>query len=173
MKNNFANAITGLRASLTPFIFAYIVSSRSYLGLALYLVALYSDVVDGRVARKIGASSPEGAFYDVCADFLLVFSGVLGCVASGLLDLWVLGVIVLSFLQFIHGFGVRVVYDPFGRMFGVLSLLIVPLVLLLPSMSVLLVEYSVLFLGGCSFLARRLYLIYREDALEIDTFPKR
>ena len=162
MFRNAANIITGVRALLAPIIFTQIVQSRVGLSIILYILALLSDVIDGYVARRTGSASTEGAFFDACSDFLLVLSGAMGCIALRLLDPWILGVIVLMFAQFILGFGTRIIFDPFGKAFGIFTLVIIPAVLAAP-MIVSIVEFSVLFLGFGSFMGRRLYLMNRES----------
>jgi len=161
MFRNAANIITGVRALLAPIIFTQLIQSRVELSIILYLTALLTDVLDGYVARRTCSASPQGAFFDACSDFLLVLSGAMGCIALRLLDPWILSVIVLMFAQFILGFGSRIVFDPFGKAFGIFTLVIIPAILSVP-MIVSLVEYSILFLGFGSFIGRRLYLMNRE-----------
>lgn len=158
MKINLADVITGLRVLLTPVIFLSITSERIFLGFTLYLVALLSDIVDGYVARRTNTASPRGAFLDVCADFILAFMGVLGCAFLGKICFWCIGVIALMFAQFILGFGGRVVYDPFGKFFGIFTLVCTPFLLVGPGLLGYLVDSSILFLGLGSFIARRVYL---------------
>jgi phosphatidylglycerophosphate synthase len=158
LRINLADVITGLRVLLTPSIFLSITSERLQLGLSLYLVALLSDLVDGYFARRTGTASPRGAFLDVCADFILAFTGVLGCAVLGRICFWCIGVVTLMFAQFILGFGGRVVYDPFGKFFGVFTLVSTPFLLVGPVLMGYLVDYSILFLGIGSFIARRVYL---------------
>jgi phosphatidylglycerophosphate synthase len=156
IKSHLANIITGFRAVLIPFIYVSLTTARFHLCLSLYFIALFSDVLDGVVARRTGSSSLRSAFFDVCVDFLLAFSGSLGCAVLGLIDFWVPGVLVLVFLQFVVGFGRRrPVYDLVGKIFGLFSLLIVPLMLIFPSISSVHVESSILFLGGLSILGKR------------------
>jgi len=102
-----------------------------------------------------------GAFFDAGVDFLLVFSGILGCTMLGMFSYWVLCIILLVFLQFLVGFkNQKPVYDPIGKLFGIFSLLIVPLILIFPAMSVIHLESAIILLGGLSILGRRLYLYH-------------
>jgi len=155
MRPHLANILTGFRAALIPFIYVSITTARFQLCLLLYLAALFSDVLDGRVARLTSSASLRGALFDACVDFLLAFSGSLGCAVLGLIELWVPGVLVLVFLQFLVGFrSRRPVYDPIGKVFGIFTLLIVPLMLMFPFISSFHVESSVLILGGLSTLGK-------------------
>ena len=158
MKSQIANIITGFRALSTPLIFTFIASSGVNYAIIIYIVALVSDVLDGFVARKLSITSEFGALFDACADFLLVTTGVLGCIILNLTDFWVLGVIWLMFGQFILGYGKRVVYDPSGKAFGVFSILSVHVILIGPPFAVALIEYIILFLACGSFISRQLYL---------------
>ena len=155
IKPHLANILTGFRAALIPFIYVSLTTARFRLCLLLYLVALFSDVLDGRAARLTGSASLRGALFDACVDFLLAFSGSLGCAVLGLIRLWVPGVLFLVFLQFVVGFrSRRPVYDPIGKVFGIFTLLIVPIVLVFPSISSVYVPSSVLLLGGLSTLGK-------------------
>jgi len=155
IKPHLANILTGFRAALIPFIYTSLTTARFRLCLLLYLVALFSDVLDGKVARRTGSASLRGALFDAGVDFLLAFSGSLGCAVLGLIDLRVPGVLVLVFLQFVVGFrSRRPVYDPIGRVFGIFTLLMVPVMLMFPSISSFYVESSVLLLGGLSTLGK-------------------
>lgn len=159
MKLHLANMITGFRAMLIPFIYETLLTVYRPVCLLLYFIALFSDVLDGHVARQTGSASKEGAFFDAGVDFLLAFSGILGCAVLGLLNVWVLGVLVLVFLQFIIGLrSQKSVYDPIGKLFGIFSLLIVPITLMFPNMPIIYVELAIFVLGGFSILGRRLYL---------------
>lgn len=156
---NIPNILTGFRVLLTPFIYTYIILLQNHEAVFLYLIALFTDILDGYVARRTGTDSPMGAFFDVCADFLLLSSCALGLFVTGLFDPWVLGVIVLMFGQFILGFGDRIVYDPFGKAFGLFSLLSIPVILASPSL-VFWAKYCILLLGGGSLIGRRIYLMH-------------
>ena len=155
MRPHLANILTGFRAVLIPFIYVSLTTARFQLCLLLYLVALFSDVLDGKVARRMGSASLRGALFDAGVDFLLAFSGSLGCAVLGLIGLWVPGVLVLVFLQFVVVImSRRSVYDPIGKVFGLFTLLIVPIVLVFPSISSVYVESIVLLLGGLSTLGK-------------------
>ena len=158
LKINLADAITGLRVLLSPMIFFNIISDRVLPGLTLYLVALLSDLLDGYVARKTNTVSTSGAFFDVSADFLLAISGITSCIMLDRLNYLVLIVSILMFAQFIAGFGGRIVYDPFGKLFGIIILICTPFILVGPSFIGYLINSSILFLGLGSLVGRQMYL---------------
>jgi len=158
LKLRFADAITFLRVVLAPIIFMNIVTMRTTLSLALYVLALATDVLDGVVARGTNSASPSGAFIDILADFLLALSGLAGCMILGKISLRVIMVSLLVFAQFVVGHGRSIVYDPFGRLFGMFVILCTPFILMGPSFFGHLVDSSILFLGFLSLLGRFIYL---------------
>jgi len=158
LKLRFADVIAFLRVVLAPIIFVNIVITRTTLSLALYVLALVTDVLDGVVARGTNSASPSGAFIDVLADFLLAISGLAGCMIIGKISLRVIVVSLLVFAQFVAGHGRSIVYDPFGRLFGMLVILCTPFILMGPSFFGHLVDSSILFLGFLSLLGRFIYL---------------
>ena len=127
------------------------------LGFLLYLLALATDLLDGYIARITKTASASGAFLDVCADFLLAFSGVMGCMITGRLSVLVPVVSLFMFAQFITGYGGKVVYDPFGKRFGVFVLLCTPLDLYFPGACYFINSFVLLF-GLGSLIGRRIYL---------------
>ena len=65
-----ANIITGIRIVCSiSLLFVPVFSSGFY---ALYLIAGFSDMIDGLVARKTGTVSEFGSKFDTAADFVLV-----------------------------------------------------------------------------------------------------
>lgn len=90
-----ADLVTLTRALLACAVAALVVDA--WLGtaplnvlLALTVVALLLDVVDGRVARRTGTASPFGARFDGEADAFLIL--VLSVYVAGLLGWWVLAI---------------------------------------------------------------------------------
>lgn len=151
MGNKLANIITGSRLLLAPIIFLSILSNRFLTAILLYSVALLTDVLDGFVARVTGSASKTGAFYDAGADFMLVFSGVLGLVLVNALSYWVLGLMILMFIKFVKMFGKSgSVYDRYGKGFGIFSLFFVPVALLSPNQILPLMESLLIGLASAS-----------------------
>jgi phosphatidylglycerophosphate synthase len=87
---SLANLVTGARFGLAAAVgvVALAAGPRWLLGV-LVTVALLTDLVDGRLARATGATSPLGARLDQEADALLIL--VLSAVVASDLGWWVLG----------------------------------------------------------------------------------
>lgn len=158
MKKYLANIFTFSRLLLAVPIFFNIISSRFDLSLILYLLALFSDLTDGYIARKTNSCSPKGAFFDVFADFLLVIAGVCGYVILGKINVKILVLLFLMFSQFIIGFGGEIVYDPFGILFGIIALYSLPPIMIGSNFALFMGNYFALYLGLCSFIGRVIYL---------------
>jgi len=69
------NALSTLRIALVPLLWIFALQGRlGWVGVGL-LVAGATDVLDGQLARRLNAVTPEGARLDSLADNLLALSG--------------------------------------------------------------------------------------------------
>ena len=94
---NIANKITILRIILIPiFLFVLLsnITNNLMIALVLFLVASFTDFLDGYLARKLDLVTKLGKFMDPLADKLLVISAMLAFVEIGLLPSWVAFIIV-------------------------------------------------------------------------------
>lgn len=94
---NIANKITILRIILIPiFLFVLLssIANNLLIALVLFLVASFTDFLDGYLARKLNLVTKLGKFMDPLADKLLVISAMLAFVEIGLLPSWVAFIIV-------------------------------------------------------------------------------
>jgi phosphatidylglycerophosphate synthase len=125
--------VTGLRVAVAP-LFAYTVSNgqvTSAFGLLLF--AAFTDVLDGYLARKLGACSIFGAYFDATADFLFVLIAFGAFVMQGLYPAWTVLVIGGMFLQFVLTSRLgRPTYDPVGKYYGVFLFVVTGVTLILP-----------------------------------------
>lgn len=83
-----ANLITLLRIAFLPFMYLALASGTEigrWAGLALFVLAALTDLVDGFVARSTGSTSPLGAMLDLAADRLLTLATVAGLLVGGAL----------------------------------------------------------------------------------------
>ncbi len=86
---------------------------------SLFLLAISSDLVDGYLARKLKVASKFGANFDVTIDFLFVSGVFLFFTVKGIYPLWVLGVILAMYFQFLVTSNLtKVIFDPFGKYYG-------------------------------------------------------
>jgi len=91
------NQLTLLRVILTP-VFVVLVMSESglqlQLSLVVFIIAAITDWYDGWIARKMGYISRWGKFLDPLADKILSSAALLSFVGLGLVDAWMVWVII-------------------------------------------------------------------------------
>lgn len=99
-----ANLLTAVRLLLViPFgvLMARADARAAALGAVVFMVAVASDLLDGRVARRLNTASPFGRAFDHSSDFLFVVSGLAGGATRGVFP-WILpAVITLAFTQYV------------------------------------------------------------------------
>jgi CDP-diacylglycerol--glycerol-3-phosphate 3-phosphatidyltransferase len=91
--------ITLLRIVLVPVLLALIMAedrleSATVLAAVVFLVASFTDFVDGYLARRWQQVTVLGNFLDTTADKLLVIGAMLGLVATGVVNVWIVFVVV-------------------------------------------------------------------------------
>ncbi len=72
---NFANRISIARIILVPFFVAAIVYAQLKIALAIFIVCILSDALDGYIARTRAQKTRLGTLLDPIADKLLLLSG--------------------------------------------------------------------------------------------------
>jgi CDP-diacylglycerol--glycerol-3-phosphate 3-phosphatidyltransferase len=92
------NQLTILRIILTP-IFLYLFLSKDPLliqiSLIVFIIAALTDWYDGWLARKFNYITDWGKFWDPLADKILTSTAFLGFVFVGLLELWMVILIII------------------------------------------------------------------------------
>ncbi len=117
--NRVPSAITAVRLGFVPLL-VFLVSNRLlFYGATLFLFLLLTDFLDGYLARKLGVSSKFGTYFDVTADFTLVFSMFLAFGSEGFYAEWVLILVAAVFAEFVlTGLSSSKTYDPVGKYYG-------------------------------------------------------
>ena len=94
---NVPNSLTMLRIFMVPFLVVVLLTKfegREYLGLAIFLIAAATDVLDGYLARKRGQVTSLGILLDPIADKLLVSAALISLVELEIVPAWMVVVIV-------------------------------------------------------------------------------
>jgi len=93
----FADQLTVARAAAVPFVvtlFALDFTGSGYWATGLFIVAMATDWLDGRVARRVGRTSKLGSLLDPIADKLLVICVLVALIDDGVFPGWMVAAIV-------------------------------------------------------------------------------
>lgn len=96
---NLPNRLTILRVILIPFFIFFLLTdycgtASSWIALAIFCVASFTDFLDGKIARKYNLVTNFGKFMDPLADKLLVCSALVCFVELELLPSWFVIIII-------------------------------------------------------------------------------
>jgi cardiolipin synthase len=124
---NVPIALTLLRPVLMPAVVLSLVDQRLVLAALLYLVAGFTDIVDGWIARRTSQVTKLGTVLDPIVDIVFNLAVILGLGAAGFLPVWVLIAGAVRYgLLLVGGAGLWLFAGPlriqptwFGRMTGV------------------------------------------------------
>ena len=93
----FADQLTLARVAAVPFVvllYAVDFHGHNYWATALFVVAMSTDWLDGRVARRHGRTSKFGTLLDPVADKILVISVLVVLIDQGVFPGWMVAAIV-------------------------------------------------------------------------------
>jgi phosphatidylglycerophosphate synthase len=117
--SRFPSAVTAVRLGLVPLLVFLVGNGMLFYGAALFLFLLFTDFLDGYLARKLRVSSKFGTYFDVTTDFTLVFFMFLAFGSKGFYAEWVLILVAAVFAGFVlTGLSSSKIYDPVGKYYG-------------------------------------------------------
>lgn len=99
-----AHAITSLRLlAVVPALWAFSRQDRvaPWVLALLVIVAIATDLLDGRVARSTGSASPGGMLFDHSTDCLFVTCGLAGASMAGLVPVALPVLVPIAFAQYV------------------------------------------------------------------------
>ena len=156
---NLPNKLTILRIIMIPFFVLFMLldggvsQTYRYIAAVIFIVASFTDLLDGKIARKYNLVTNFGKFMDPLADKLLVCSGLICFVGLGQLPAWFV-IIIFSREFIISGFrlvasdnGVVIAASYWGK-FKTVSQMIMSVLLIvnIPALSILTTIFSVIAL---------------------------
>ena len=156
---NLPNKLTILRIIMIPFFVLFMLldggvsQTYRYIAAVIFTVASFTDLLDGKIARKYNLVTNFGKFMDPLADKLLVCSGLICFVGLGQLPAWFV-IIIISREFIISGFrlvasdnGVVIAASYWGK-FKTVSQMIMSVLLIvnIPALSILTTIFSVIAL---------------------------
>jgi cardiolipin synthase (CMP-forming) len=126
------NVLSMLRLALVPFFLVLIVIGDYFGALVVLVIASFTDLLDGYLARRLGQVTRLGELLDPAADRLYIFAALVGLAANGLVPWWIVVIIVardvfllvLGVVLANHGYGPLPVHQlgkvaTFALFFGV------------------------------------------------------
>lgn len=105
---NLPNKLTILRVIMIPFFVFFMLAPYfegygNYIAVAIFIIASFTDFLDGYLARRDNLVTNFGKFMDPLADKLLVCSALICLVETGQLASWIV-IIIISREFIISGF---------------------------------------------------------------------
>ncbi len=94
---NLPNSLTVLRIFMVPLLVVILLTEfpdKEFWGLAIFLLAALTDLIDGIIARRTGKVTVTGTLLDPLADKLLMSAAFISLVELGLAPAWMVTVIV-------------------------------------------------------------------------------
>ncbi len=95
-----ANALTALRLACGPLLVLALLERAAWPACALFWLAVATDALDGRVARRFGEASPLGGFLDHVTDAAFVSLGLAALALRGEAPALLPAAVALAFLQY-------------------------------------------------------------------------
>ena len=107
------NVLSMLRLLLVPVFLVLIVRGQYVAALVVLVIASFTDLLDGYIARHFNQVTRLGQLLDPAADRLYIFAALIGLAAQGLVPWWIVIVIILRDVMLIvlaivlanHGYG--------------------------------------------------------------------
>lgn len=96
-----SNAITLLRLVSVPFFFAAIAQGSWIAACALFWLAVVTDLLDGRIARARGESTPFGGLLDHASDAGFVVAGLAALAFAGRITPVLPILVAVAFVQYV------------------------------------------------------------------------
>ena len=93
---NLPNTLTLVRIFLVPFLVVFLIANAppNYPAAAIFLAAVLTDWLDGRIARSRRQVTTLGQLLDPIADKLLIAAALISLVEIGRVPAWVVTVII-------------------------------------------------------------------------------
>lgn len=128
------SGISALRLAALPLFLYFFFNGNKTLATLVFASAALTDLIDGYIARKLGAESKFGAYFDAAADFIFVAGIFAAFTISNYYPSWIIMLIAVSFTQFLFSsIYIKKLYDPLGKYIGSVLYIAITLTLLSPS----------------------------------------
>ncbi|MCR5481773.1 MAG: CDP-diacylglycerol--glycerol-3-phosphate 3-phosphatidyltransferase [Clostridia bacterium] len=133
---NLPNKLTLARVIAVPIFVILYVMNLKILAFLVFIAASITDLLDGKIARKYNLVTNFGKIMDPLADKILVYSAFCLMIENGLVQAWML-IVILAREFAVSGMrtvaaaeGIVVAADIFGKLKTVFQMIAVPLLIL-------------------------------------------
>jgi phosphatidylglycerophosphate synthase len=169
-KNKIPSMVTFMRILLALVLFYLVINDLRLGAISLFTIACLSDVLDGYMARKLGATSSFGAYLDVVADFILVMAAFLAFSVKEIYPLWIPFIIILMFFQFMLTSRTKIpLYDPVGRYYGPFLFSVIFITLIVTDNQIYIILTVLIVLFTLISLLGRLYFLFTRHIKKVDS----
>lgn len=96
-KLTLSNTLTFARILMVPLLVLFLLQGSppaQYFAAGLFVMAAFTDWLDGHLARTRGQITPLGEILDPVADKLLILAALIPLVSLGKVDAWVVGILL-------------------------------------------------------------------------------
>lgn len=175
---NLPNKLTILRVFMIPFFLVALlvegIPAGKWIALAIFVLASFTDMLDGKIARKYNLVTNFGKFMDPLADKLLVSAALIALISLGKIPAWVV-IVIISREFIISGFrliasdnGVVIAASYWGKIKTVTQMVMIVLLLADFSNSVMdILETVFIYLAlALTVISLVDYLIKNKDVLK-------
>lgn len=133
MKYIIPTCVTLLRLIAAPIFYYVFLNGSCVIAFSIFIFAVLTDIADGKIARRLNATSTFGAFLDVIIDFVLIIMIFLAFFKKQWYGIFVFIPIAISFINFIIGSRLKKpIYDPLGKYMGAFVMTMIGITLLIP-----------------------------------------
>jgi phosphatidylglycerophosphate synthase len=157
-------AISSLRVAVLPLFYIFFVNSNIAACLGLLAFSAATDYLDGYLARKLGAATRFGAYFDASTDFVLMFGAYMIFAVRSIYPFWLPLLIAISFFLFLATSHIsKKLYDPIGKYTGSALYIGVVLTLIFPTWATyIFVQYAFLGFFVVSLFSRIISLLNKK-----------
>ncbi len=96
-----ANTLTIVRLALAPAILWAIIEQRYFVSFCIFVIAVFTDVFDGRLARRQGTESNFGGLLDHATDCIFVVCALFALSRHEIIPLALSGLVAAAFIQYV------------------------------------------------------------------------
>jgi len=87
-KFTYADALSGSRLVMLPYLIYGLAAQLPGLAVTTIAAMIVTDLIDGRVARRLGQARPSGAAFDSTIDFIVIYALFTAFFAIGMMPWW-------------------------------------------------------------------------------------